>query len=290
MLTLDSNSAPPPGRLRELVGVAAHPLNLPRLDASGRKVVGGYGILQPRVVTPLPEGAEVTLFHWLFAGQCGTDPYSAATSEVYQDLFSEGTFTGKGLLHVQAVDAVLSGRLPEERVLSHDLLEGSLARCATTTDTEIEDAPFGCPDVAASRVHRWTRGDWQLLPLPAAGAPLPDAGRSTTGNIQQPASLAGGADLAGTAPAGAAGGWGVSPWAALALVAAAFSGPLMGAVAGFRPSRDDLAKRHFYREAGLDLLRVWCWGSTAWRLALCCSEPGPVVRWMRLCGPCTACA
>ena len=105
------------------------------------------------------------LYHGLFAGQCGIDPYSAATSEVYQDVFGEGTFTGKGLLHVQAMHAVLSGRLPEGRVLSHDLMEGSLARCAAVTDiTLIEDAPFHA-DVAASRVHRWTRGDWQLLPF-----------------------------------------------------------------------------------------------------------------------------
>jgi cyclic beta-1,2-glucan synthetase len=101
----------------------------------------------------------------MFAGQCGIDPYSAASSEVYQDLFGEGSFTGKGLLHVQALHAVLGGRLPEGQVLSHDLLEGALARCAAVSDvTLIEDAPFHA-DVAASRLHRWTRGDWQLLPI-----------------------------------------------------------------------------------------------------------------------------
>src|SRR6185369_14732066 len=83
----------------------------------------------------------------------------------YQDLFGEGTFTGKGLINVRALHAVLCGRLPEGRVLSHDLLEGSMARCAAASDiTVIEDAPFHA-DVAASRVHRWTRGDWQLLPI-----------------------------------------------------------------------------------------------------------------------------
>ena len=126
IVTLDSDTQLPPGRLRELVGVAAHPHNQPRLDASGRRVVGGYGILQPRVVTPLAGSrANSRLYHWLFAGQCGIDPYSAASSEVYQDLFGEGTFTGKGLLNVQALHAVLSGRLPEGQVLSHDLLEGA---------------------------------------------------------------------------------------------------------------------------------------------------------------------
>ena len=165
VLTLDSDTRLPPGRLRELVGVAAHPHNQPRLAADGRRVAHGYGILQPHVATPLRAPEDVTLYHWLFAGQSGIDPYSAASSEVYQDLFGEGTFTGKGLLDVQAVHAVLGGRLPPSQVLSHDLLEGSLARCAAVTDvTVIEDAPFHA-DVAASRVHRWTRGDWQLLPF-----------------------------------------------------------------------------------------------------------------------------
>jgi len=160
LVTLDSDTRLPPGRLRELVGVAAHPHNQPRFDATGRAVVAGYGILQPRIVTPLPAPTDVTVYHWLFAGQCGIDPYSAASSEVYQDLFGEGTFTGKGLLNVQAMHAVLADRLPEGRVLSHDLLEGSMARCATVTDIAlVEDAPFHA-DVAASRVHRWTRGDW----------------------------------------------------------------------------------------------------------------------------------
>ena len=124
---------------------------------------------------------DVTLYHWLFAGQCGIDPYSVASSEVYQDLFGEGTFTGKGLLDVQAVHAVLGGRLPDGQVLSHDLLEGSLARCAAVTDvTVIEDAPFHA-DVAASRVHRWTRGDWQLLPILLRPRPLPASAPSTAG-------------------------------------------------------------------------------------------------------------
>ena len=265
VVTLDSDTQLPPGRLRELVGVAAHPHNQPRLDASGRVVVGGYGILQPRVATPLPAIQNFTLYHWLFAGQCGIDPYGAATSEVYQDVFGEGSFTGKGLLNVRAMHAVLSGRLPEGQVLSHDLLEGSMARCAAVTDiTVIEDAPFHA-DVAASRVHRWTRGDWQLLPL------LMNPRRyrlrlinrwkmfdNLRRSLVAPMSLA----LLLLALGGAL----VSPWAALALVLAAFSaGPLMGAVAGFSPSRDDLAKLHFYRQAATDLARA-LWGGL-WHLA-----------------------
>jgi len=116
VVTLDSDTQLPPGRLRELVGIAAHPHNQPRLGPGGRFVESGYGILQPRISTPLPMATDVTPYHWLFAGQCGIDPYSAASSEVYQDLFSEGTFTGKGLLNVQAVHAVLSDRMPVSAV------------------------------------------------------------------------------------------------------------------------------------------------------------------------------
>ncbi len=284
LVTLDSDTQLPPGRLRELVGVAAHPHNAPQLDATGKFVLGGYGILQPRVVTPLPAPREFTLYHWLFAGQCGIDPYSAATSEVYQDVFGEGTFTGKGLLNVRAMHAVLAGRLPEGQVLSHDLLEGSLARCAAVTDiTLIEDAPFHA-DVAASRVHRWTRGDWQLLPFlspfllpsllpsvrpgPFGGLRLRAVNRwkmfdNLRRSLVAPMSLA----LLLLALSGAI----VSPWTALALVLAAFSaGPLMGAVAGFSPSRDDLAKVHFYRQAATDLARA-LWGGL-WHLAQLLSQ------------------
>lgn len=266
LVTLDSDTQLPPGRLRELVGVAAHPANRPRLDASGRFVAQGYGILQPRIVTPLPLAREVTPFHSLFSGHGGVDPYSAATSEVYQDLFGEGSFAGKGLIHVAAMHAVLAGRLPEGQVLSHDLLEGSLLRCAAVTDiTLIEDAPFHA-DVAASRVHRWTRGDWQLLPLllQPRRFPLRAINRwKMADNLRRslvaPASLAL-LLLALLLPV-------VSPWATLALVLAAFTaGPLMGAIAGLSPSRDDIAKRHFYREAGRDLGRALAGG--LWHLAL----------------------
>jgi cyclic beta-1,2-glucan synthetase len=265
IVSLDSDTQLPPGRLRELVGVAAHPHNQPQLDPEGRLVVSGYGILQPRIATPLPAPKNFTLFHWLFAGQCGIDPYSAASSEVYQDVFGEGTFTGKGLLNVQAVHAVLSQRLPEGQVLSHDLLEGSMARCAAVTNiTLLEDAPFHA-DVAASRVHRWTRGDWQLLPF------LLNPGRyrfrainrwkmfdNLRRSLVAPMSL--GLLLM------ALGSTVVSPWAALVLVMAAFAaGPLMGSVAGFSPSRDDLAKRHFYHLATVDLMRA-VWGGL-WHLA-----------------------
>ena len=256
IVTLDSDTQLPPGRLRELVGVAAHPENQPKLDISGRRVLSGYGILQPRVATPLPSPREFTLYHWLFAGHSGIDPYSAATSETYQDLFGEGTFTGKGLMNVQAMYAVLSKRLPDGQVLSHDLLEGSLARCAAVTDiTVIEEAPFHA-DVAASRVHRWTRGDWQLLPFMFRSRryPLHTINRwKMLDNLRRsmvaPMSLL----LLVLSLSGAF----LSPWVTLLLVVSAFSvGPLMGAIAGLSPSRDDIAKRHFYRLASIDLVRA----------------------------------
>ena len=265
VVTLDSDTGLPPGALRALVGVAAHPLNHPRVDTARRRVVAGHGILQPRLTTPLPAPQAATPFHWLFAGQCGVDPYSAATSEVYQDVFGEGTFSGKGLLHVAAVHAVLSGRLPTGQILSHDLLEGSVARCGGVSDiTLMEDAPLHA-DVASSRVHRWTRGDWQLWPVLLqwrrfglrtihGWKMLDNLRRSLVAPMSVLllwASLASGA---------------VSPWGALALVAAAFAaGPLLGAVAGLAPSHDDVALGRFFRLALADVARAL--GSACWNLA-----------------------
>ena len=276
IVTLDSDTQLPPGRLRQLVAVAAHPANQPRLAADGRRVVAGYGILQPRLVTPLPLPREDTLFHRLFAGQSGIDPYSAASSEVYQDLFCEGTYTGKGLLNVQAMHAVLGGSLPEGQVLSHDLIEGALARCAAVTDvTVIEDAPFHA-EVAESRVHRWTRGDWQLLPilleslLHPARYPLGAINRwKIADNLRRslvpPMSLL----LLVLALAGLA----VSPGLALLLVLAAFSaGSLMGALAGMVPSRVAVAQLHFHRLPARDLLHAVEGG--LWHLAMLLQHAG----------------
>jgi cyclic beta-1,2-glucan synthetase len=266
VVTLDSDTLLPAGSLRELVGVAAHPLNRPHVDAARGCVVAGYAVLQPRIVTPIPSPEHATPFHWLFAGRCGVDPYSAATSELYQDLFEEGTFTGKGLLHVKAMQAVLSGRLPEGQVLSHDLIEGSIARCGGVSDiTLIEDAPMHA-DVAASRVHRWTRGDWQLWPLLLRGRRFqlsPINRWKLIDNLRR--SL--------VAPASvlllliSLGGNLLSPWAALALMGAAFGGgPLLGALAGLAPARDDVALRHFYHQALADVARAF--GGLLWNLAL----------------------
>ncbi len=102
----------------------AHPLNLPEFDPSGSRVVHGHGILQPRVTPSLPIGTESSLFQWAFSGPNGLDPYAFAVSDVYQDLFEEGSFVGKGIYDVDAFEQALKQRIPENTVLSHDLLEG----------------------------------------------------------------------------------------------------------------------------------------------------------------------
>ncbi len=265
IVTLDSDTQLPPGRLRELVGVAAHPQNRPRLAADGRSVASGYGILQPRVATPLPAAGQRTPYHWMFAGQGGMDPYSAASSELYQDVFGEGSFSGKGLLDVRTLQAVLAGRLPPGCVLSHDLLEGSLVRSATVSDIVLaEEAPCHA-DVATARLHRWTRGDWQLLPLLLSGHwRLRAINRwKMIDNLRR--SLVAPMSLALLLMALA--GHGLAPGAALALVlAAATAGPLLGALAALAPSRYDIAWRHFYRQALEDLARALAGG--LWHLAL----------------------
>ena len=142
----------------------AHPLNRPRFDADAGRVVEGYAVLQPRVTPSLPIGREGSLFQRVFSSMGGIDPYAAAVSDVYQDLFGEGSYAGKGIYDVDAFEAALQGRVPDSTLLSHDLFEGVFARAGLATDIEvIEEFPAGY-DVAALRQHRWARGDWQLLP------------------------------------------------------------------------------------------------------------------------------
>ena len=165
VMTLDSDTRITRDAVTRLVGKMAHPLNRPVLDADGARVRAGYGIMQPRVVASLTSGEEASTFQRVFSQDRGLDPYVFAVSDVYQDLTGEGSFTGKGLYHVDAAIATLDGRFDENAVLSHDLLEGALARCALASDVElVEDFPVRY-SVEASRQHRWVRGDWQLLPF-----------------------------------------------------------------------------------------------------------------------------
>jgi cyclic beta-1,2-glucan synthetase len=165
VMTLDADTRTTREAVTRLVGKLGHPLNRPVLDRKTRRVTAGYGILQPRVTASLTTGDEASFFQRVFSANRGLDPYVFAVSDVYQDVFGDGTFTGKGLYHVDAMEAALDGRIEENVVLSHDLLEGSLARAALVTDVEVvEDYPTRYA-VDASRHHRWARGDWQLLPF-----------------------------------------------------------------------------------------------------------------------------
>ena len=161
-LTLDSDTRLPRDAARRLIGIIAHPLNQPRFDTRAGRVTAGYGILQPRVSVTMSSAAG-SRFARTYAGQTGVDPYTTAVSDVYQDLFGEGIFTGKGLYDVDAFTAALEDRVPENALLSHDLFEGLYARAALVTDIEVVDDYPANVLAHGRRQHRWVRGDWQVL-------------------------------------------------------------------------------------------------------------------------------
>ena len=127
----------------------AHPLNRPRFDAAAGRVVAGYAVLQPRVTPSLPVGREGSLFQRVFSSMNGIDPYAAAVSDVYQDLFGEGSYAGKGIYDVDAFEAALAGRVPDSTLLSHDLFEGIFARAGLASDIEVVEEFPARYDVAA---------------------------------------------------------------------------------------------------------------------------------------------
>lgn len=161
-ITLDSDTRLPRNAAKQLIGIIAHPLNRPRIDPRLGRVTKGYGILQPRVSVTMASAAG-SLFARTYAGHTGVDPYTTAVSDVYQDLFNEGIFTGKGLYDVDAFAKSLEGRVPENALLSHDLFEGLYARTALVTDVEVVDDYPSSVLAHARRRHRWVRGDWQIL-------------------------------------------------------------------------------------------------------------------------------
>jgi len=164
VVTLDADTRLPRDTARRLIGKMAHPLNRPRFDAASGRVVEGYAVLQPRVTPSLPVGREGSLFQRIFSSLSGIDPYSSAVSDVYQDLFGEGSYAGKGIYDVDAFEAALAGRVPDATLLSHDLFEGVFARAGLASDVEVVEEFPARYDVGALRLHRWARGDWQLLP------------------------------------------------------------------------------------------------------------------------------
>ncbi len=162
VITLDADTRLPRDSARRLVGKMAHPLNRPRFDRGTGRVIDGYGVLQPRVAPTLP--AQGSRFQRVFSSASGIDPYAAAVSDVYQDLFGEGSYAGKGIYDIDAFEAALAGRVADGALLSHDLFEGIFARAGMVTDVQVvEDFPSRY-EAAAARQHRWARGDWQLLP------------------------------------------------------------------------------------------------------------------------------
>ncbi|KEG15790.1 hypothetical protein H705_01220 [Bartonella bacilliformis Cond044] len=164
VMTLDSDTILPPESVAKLVGKLNYPLNHPVFDPKHKTVVKGYSILQPRVTPSLMAEEGTSILQRVFSTNRGLDPYVFAVSDTYQDLLGEGTFTGKGLYHIDAFEQALAGKIKENAVLSHDLLEGGYARSALVSDVEvIEDYPTAY-NVDVARHHRWTRGDWQLLP------------------------------------------------------------------------------------------------------------------------------
>jgi cyclic beta-1,2-glucan glucanotransferase len=164
VLTLDSDTRLPRGAAQQLIGTIAHPLNQAVFSEGAGRVIEGYGVVQPRVTPSLPTENQGTFFQRIFSGPSGIDPYPSAVSDVYQDLFHEGSYTGKGLYDIDAFEGSLAGRVPENSLLSHDLFEGTLARTALVTDSEFFEEYPAQYAVSAARQHRWARGDWQLLP------------------------------------------------------------------------------------------------------------------------------
>ncbi|HEY3276174.1 MAG TPA: glucoamylase family protein [Syntrophorhabdaceae bacterium] len=173
VITLDADTILPRGEAFRLIGTLAHPLNRARLDERTGEITGGYTLLQPRIQIR-PPGAGRSRFMRLFAGDTGFDLYSRAISDIYQDLFGEGIYVGKGIYDVAAFERGLAGRVPQNALLSHDLFEGLHVGVALATDlTLVEEYP---PTYIAyaRRLHRWMRGDWQLLPWLFTRLPYPD--------------------------------------------------------------------------------------------------------------------
>jgi cyclic beta-1,2-glucan synthetase len=176
VITLDNDTQLPRDAARQFVGALAHPLNRAHYDTNRQRVTAGYGILQPRVDTSLAV-TSASLYARLHSGTPGIDPYTRVVSDVYQDVFGEGSFIGKGIYDIDAFEQALGGRFPENRILSHDLLEGCYARAGLLSDGQLyEDYPAQY-NADVRRRHRWIRGDWQLAGWLLPRVPGPDARR-----------------------------------------------------------------------------------------------------------------
>jgi len=250
VITLDADTRLPRGAVDRLVGTMAHPLNRPRFDPGLQRVVEGYAVLQPRVTPPLP-GRQGSFFQHLSSGPAGIDPYAAAVSDVYQDLWGEGSYSGKGIYDVDAFEAALAGRVPENALLSHDLFEGVFARAGLVTDVELFESAPSHYGVAAARQHRWARGDWQLLPW-ILGSRMPVIGRwkmldNLRRTVSAPAAvltLVVAWVMPGTSPA---------MWSAFILATVAVPS-LLPVLGGLIPHRRGISKRSHVRAIGRDVV------------------------------------
>jgi cyclic beta-1,2-glucan synthetase len=180
VLTLDADTRLPPGAARELVAAFRHPLNRPVLDPHADELRAGYTVLQPRLEADAATMLE-TAFARVMTGESGVDLYAQTVSNVHHDLFGRAIFGGKGLYEVDAFERRLRGRVPENRLLSHDLFEGVHGRVGLVSDVVLfEQVPANAVQHAL-RLHRWVRGDWQLLPWLVARRPLGRHGRLARG-------------------------------------------------------------------------------------------------------------
>ncbi len=261
VITLDTDTRLPRGAAHRLIGTMAHPLNQPRFDPRAGRVLEGYGVVQPRITPSLPGSGEGSYFQQTFSGPSGIDPYASAVSDVYQDLFREGSYTGKGIYEIDAFEAALAGKVPDNAMLSHDLFEGLFARAALATDIELFEAFPASYEAAAARQHRWARGDWQLLPWlfgrghteskPHRAVVIPAIGRwKILDNLRRTLS----------APAAFLTlivGWMLperSAWVWSGFILATIAIPsLLAFVLGLYPRRSGIALRTHFRGAGTDL-------------------------------------
>ena len=173
VITLDTDTQLARDSAWQFAGAMAHPLNRPRYGEDKQRVCEGYGILQPRVAVSLP-GANQSRYARMCGSDPGIDPYTRVVSDVYQDLFGEGSFIGKGIYDIDAFERAMDGRFPANRILSHDLLEGCYARAGLLSDVQLYEEYPSRYSTDVSRRHRWIRGDWQIAQWVMPGVPGPD--------------------------------------------------------------------------------------------------------------------
>ncbi|MEG2353532.1 MAG: glucoamylase family protein [Clostridium sp.] len=162
VITLDTDTDLPRDSAKKLIGAMAHILNIPHRSEDKSKVIRGYGLMQPRIGINILSSNK-THFSKIFSGETGIDTYTTAISDIYQDMFGEGIFTGKGIYNIDTFINMIDYKIPENMVLSHDLLEGAYVRCALVSDVELIDEYPSYYNASCKRLHRWVRGDWQLI-------------------------------------------------------------------------------------------------------------------------------